>query len=493
MPVEIQVLSGARQGVRVAVDASEFRVGDCPGAEIALDPSQDPAAQGRAVRFSLRSDGWYIQNHGVGSVLLNEQRLSGARRIRSGDVVRMSERGPDLVFHLLSGAAPEPAGRENHATAAHPTALPVDGADSVGRRNRATNGPWIAVAVAGVLLCLVLGVLFTRQPSASQTPVAPQAASPTPPTAQVASDSEKPAPPPAPLPEAKAAEVAAAPAPSKPPAEPVAEIPAPQPAQEASPQEAAKAHWDRLGQAAQKGVLLLAVQETKSGSTWVFASSVAIAENEVLTTATVASELAKFQADAEHWQVWACRDLATEHYPLQDIRVHAGYVRAGDNPQQRIYFDMARITVEGKLPEHLPVATPPTLAALGGGTPLACIGVPHDPDPVDRFQNLAPQVVLGKVFLLTTLPPAGGPRLIHFKASLPPHCYGAPLLDAEGSVVALYAESAPAGAVAGQEVPLHYAVVLEPQLLALGQQGRGSEVWIAPPRSTPPPPPPAQP
>jgi len=102
MPVEIHFLSGARQGARDYIDAKQFRAGDHRGYEVFFDPAIDESAQGRAVLFRLQEDGWHVENVGEGNVLVNNQRVIGSSRIRSGDVVRMSERGPDFSFNLVA-------------------------------------------------------------------------------------------------------------------------------------------------------------------------------------------------------------------------------------------------------------------------------------------------------------------------------------------------------------------------------------------------------
>ena len=49
-------------------------------------------------------DGWYIV-HTTGDIIINHRAVAGPTRIRSGDVVRMSERGPDFSFSIVSSTA----------------------------------------------------------------------------------------------------------------------------------------------------------------------------------------------------------------------------------------------------------------------------------------------------------------------------------------------------------------------------------------------------
>jgi hypothetical protein len=105
MAVEIHILSGARSGARIALDQTEFQVGTDSHCEILLDPRSDPSAKDRSVHLRLTDDGWYIRSTGTGEVLLNQTPIVKETQIRSGDLVRLSELGPDFSFVIMSRAA----------------------------------------------------------------------------------------------------------------------------------------------------------------------------------------------------------------------------------------------------------------------------------------------------------------------------------------------------------------------------------------------------
>ena len=107
MAIEIFILSGSRRGQRLTLDSQQFRVGSDPECEVRFDPQLDPAACDRAAIFRLRGDGWYIQRIGSGEILLNHDPVRKPARLRSGNVVRMSESGPDFSFTIVArtGAA----------------------------------------------------------------------------------------------------------------------------------------------------------------------------------------------------------------------------------------------------------------------------------------------------------------------------------------------------------------------------------------------------
>ncbi len=104
MAVEILILSGVRQGERVVLDATNFRVGTNPDCAVFFDPLLDTTTANRSASFRLMEDGWYIV-HTTGTILINHRAVTGPTRIRSGDVVRMSESGPDFSFRIVAGTA----------------------------------------------------------------------------------------------------------------------------------------------------------------------------------------------------------------------------------------------------------------------------------------------------------------------------------------------------------------------------------------------------
>ena len=98
MAAEIRILSGARKGERLVLDATEFRVGAERQCQVYFDPRLDPAAQHRSVLLRRTNDGWLVSSIGSGEVLLNQAPIVRETRIRSGDLVRLSDRGPDFSF-----------------------------------------------------------------------------------------------------------------------------------------------------------------------------------------------------------------------------------------------------------------------------------------------------------------------------------------------------------------------------------------------------------
>ncbi|MCL4204936.1 MAG: hypothetical protein KJ000_20850 [Pirellulaceae bacterium] len=104
MPVEIAILSGAQQGGRWATEASRVVVGDTDSCDIRFDGDSDSDARGKRGVLLLHDDGWRFENQGSGSWLVNQTTVTPGQdcRLRSGDVVRLSEDGPDLRFTMLT-------------------------------------------------------------------------------------------------------------------------------------------------------------------------------------------------------------------------------------------------------------------------------------------------------------------------------------------------------------------------------------------------------
>jgi hypothetical protein len=170
MPVEIAILSGARQGERWATDAGRIVVGDADACDIHFDGDSDPGAAGKQGLLLQRDDGWRFENQGSESCLVNQSPVppGGDCRLRSGDVIRMSDDGPDLRFTIITareyatriaGQAPShpkppPASSPSLPRPAQSAELPGSASAADSRVPRLTG---IAVAVL-LLVGLVLGL-----------------------------------------------------------------------------------------------------------------------------------------------------------------------------------------------------------------------------------------------------------------------------------------------------------------------------------------------
>lgn len=217
---------------------------------------------------------------------------------------------------------------------------------------------------------------------------------------------------------------------------------------------------------------LLVIEDPKTKAAWPFYGAVIVAERKLLTTATVGVELAKFVHRG--WKIDS-QDSAGQRIAISDIRVHAAYQR--EKPEQQLYFDLAVLSTTEPLGKPVEMASAAELSQLERGQTLTCLAVDHHADPIDRFQQLAPQWYSGKIFALTSLAPgqAGSPRLVHLRGTFADKACGSPMFDDRGHLVALYCEPAPPEG--GSPLQIHYAKVIEPELIELALGPGDESVW----------------
>jgi hypothetical protein len=508
MSVEIQILSGARQGQRLEISAEVFQAGDNRGCEVFFDPQQDPGARSRQASFRLKEDGWYLASSGGGDLLVNERPVIGIARIRSGDVVRLSERGPDFSFHIVarpgttslrlpqSPAQAAPAQAAQAATIEPPQPLPVSPQPATPQPWAASQpgispqpaapamtlsapaaswpqpSPWAVLIGVGVaatcalvfLAGLVVILVLNRGPATPQVVVRPADAAPV--TTAV-------------KPESKVASLPPAPADVK--TEP-ADVNPGLAAVEADPSaiKAPAPITDPVFKPLSACVYLLGVEDPQRHTSWPFASAVAIRNDTLLTSATVAVELARFRQLGMN--CWAHNQPSATRTEIGELRVYLPYQTLSKETDKRLYFDFALITVPGKLPKTAVLAAADALGNLEAGTPLVCLGIPHGDDPINRFQSFAVELSRGKVFAVTTYQPPPGPRrMMHVRAVVSPNIYGSPVFTPDGKIVGVYSEPAPP--LAGQpqaDLSLHYVPVVATEVIQSWLDGRGGDLWVPP-------------
>ena len=145
MAVEILIISGVRRNQRIALDCRAFQVGCDPDCEVFFDPRHDPAAKGRSAKFCLQDGGWYVRCSG-GEMWIGTQRIAGATHVRSGDVIRMSDSGPEFSFHIVAAVKVSPA----NVARAIGIASPRPSGEGSESRLPSPVGRGIAAAAAGV-------------------------------------------------------------------------------------------------------------------------------------------------------------------------------------------------------------------------------------------------------------------------------------------------------------------------------------------------------
>jgi hypothetical protein len=106
MAVELLILSGSRLGERLKFTHDAISIGGGKHWDVCFDAKLDPGATAKRARILADEFGWRIHNDGLGAWIINQDVLppKGAYPLRAGDIVRLSEFGPDLRFNVLPDA-----------------------------------------------------------------------------------------------------------------------------------------------------------------------------------------------------------------------------------------------------------------------------------------------------------------------------------------------------------------------------------------------------
>ncbi|MBN2294853.1 MAG: hypothetical protein JXM70_20665 [Pirellulales bacterium] len=516
MGVEILILSGARQGERLVLDTDEIRAGGTGACDVYFNPADDAAAKGRVALLRRTDEGWSIQNAGNGELLLNQETVSGKTRIRSGDVVRLSDHGPDFTFEIRASRLTPWADTPPQKVSAQPTIqeTPADiqqddvlqsGVESesnlapivLSGRSRRRAVLIAAASGSGVLAVLVLLAAGVFSPAGEgEAPVAA--------TNKVTTESyqqpDAKAPPTvviSPKPETVSQQTTASqqtPVSPKPPVSPDSKTASTQTDTASEATKPPVDPWAKIAGQYDKTVWLLRVIDPAGKFVYPFASATAIDRQTLLSTASVGIEMQKFLDQG--WEVQARNTALKKTVSIGKIRIHAVFATFADDPQKRIYVDLAVLTTRLPLSVIAPMAKAPELAGLDTGNELACVGISHQSDAIKaddiRSQDeLAPKLVGCKLFLRTQFDPesTSSPRLLHLKPSssgnLPANLYGSPIVDRQGRIVAVYAETAAMGE--GKQLRLHYATMIDPAIIerALADREPGekdTKYWVSPTR-----------
>ncbi len=179
MSIELLILSGSRQRESLRFTQPSLTIGGDETCDVAFPPKKDPHAKGQWAKLELDENGWWIHNLGDGPWYINRRILpvEGSAMLRSGDVLRLSDAGPDLRFTLL--ADPKPvirALRQSGPGKITPLVPDVFEAEAIGApsstADEAEAAPsetafsgrlvWLLAFLALVLLMAALGFFATK-------------------------------------------------------------------------------------------------------------------------------------------------------------------------------------------------------------------------------------------------------------------------------------------------------------------------------------------
>jgi hypothetical protein len=104
MAIELLVLSGTRLGERITFDQDAILIGSDRFCDLRFKLRHYPGARNQEVRLLGEDSGWRLHNDGEGLWLVNQTPVpsGGACPLRSGDIIRASEFGPDLRFMITA-------------------------------------------------------------------------------------------------------------------------------------------------------------------------------------------------------------------------------------------------------------------------------------------------------------------------------------------------------------------------------------------------------
>jgi hypothetical protein len=230
-----------------------------------------------------------------------------------------------------------------------------------------------------------------------------------------------------------------------------------------------------------EGAVLL-IQVEKSGQSWPFATCCAVSENAVLTSAREALQLGAWMSDrGSGFKGWVTNPATGLKLAVQEARIYA-VSTTSDKPTDWLYTNFGLVTVQGTLPKTAELAGPDDLAQLAQGKALHAYCYVHEGDlitPEDHFELTG---TTGKILFINVhsdLP--GKPRVLGVKADMPRFPLGAPLVSAQGKVVAIYSDPVAADPKTGSPGAenMHYATVVNPGVIDLWLKKSDSSIWVS--------------
>jgi hypothetical protein len=403
-------------------------------------------------------------------------------RIRSGDLVRLSDKGPDFSVSMLSrlpSAEDRPAARSQSLGSELDDSKGAISAEKMqeGSANgavKATNAPptnrrigvhWVAVAVAAAMTVIIVGyAVFGLRSSPSNIPTA-ETISKLPPESAANREAA-----------VKVEEVSKTVENPKPNLPPTNDLPNDKTILEQEDP------WVVAERKLQKAVYMIQLQQkgTKGDVSWPFATCSAIGDHTLLTTAREATVLAEKQRSGFRIQVV---NLATGFKTaVRSLQVIKEFNDISDSTGEWIYTNLSVLETESAMPDCIPLASPEELRDLQEGMPVACIGYSHGGEKITSFDNYRPGFVRGKIYLIDLPPlPNESAGLLEFRGKIGENMYGSPLVNQRGALIAVYGEDVPAENVAVKD--LHYMTTIDYSLVQSWLRDKDASRWI-PPKSS---------
>ena len=438
-----------------------FRVGRGDSCALRFEGQAAKYASWEHAEFSIGDDGGACVTD-LGSsngTYVDGVRIDNVTTLRGGSIVQIGSKGPRLEVLELAAPRhmPTPISLAAAPTVSTASNLPTNSATT----RLQQRGLVLGLAVA---LLAVVGFLLARKSNSSPPQLRP---APSPVAQTLDPELHDIGEPQSSDPVQAALPVDSHDAPSPPP--PAFTLP---PATSPPPDA-----WSQAKELAASAYRLVVVEDPASQSSWPLAGAVIVGPQTLLTSADVGVELAKFLERG--WLLKVVRDSQDLGVKVDRVRVHAVFQEAA--PEQQLYFDLALISAAERLDGAAALASAAELAEIERGQPLGCIAIDHAGEAIDRFQQLQPEWRLGKTFALTALSAeAGAPRLLHLRGAFSDKSSGSPIFNNRGQLVAIYCEAAPDRDEAHLDRAIHYAKLIEPQLIEQGLAEQESRFWVTP-------------
>ncbi len=180
MPIQLLILSGARRGEQLEFAKESVSIGDERASDVYFSAWKHPGVKGRRAQLVLDEAGWRIQNQGEGDWYLNQSivPMYGASPLRSGDIVRLSELGPDFRFSVVPEPKPPVSKRPAARPAAEAKNRPSDSEETSaspgdGQRTSRAAGWWPAAILGAVALLVILGSFLALRQGETALPPSP--------------------------------------------------------------------------------------------------------------------------------------------------------------------------------------------------------------------------------------------------------------------------------------------------------------------------------
>jgi len=503
MNVEIRTLTGPDQGSRKVLEAKRLWIGETDDCDIQFDASQIPEAAGRCVEIQLTENGWILTNIGSGEIRVNQDFVDDFRQIKPGDVIRLSENGPDFSFGLVRPGVI--MSDETKETGSEHVVIQIFASLWTAASGIVRRHPTAVVGVAGVVLLVLLCLsfnwipwrVFPPQPEVNRPPdVEPI------PTLVLseendyvldyqvrASDPDQVNRPPdvEPIPTLVLSEEndyvldyqVRASDPDQPDTTLHYQLSPSVPDGMTVDPALGRIRWKPTeSQLGESYAVMLTVSEPENPNVvtsvpflvrsvvvkqsqgvkdalyvvtltspdgqqeYPLANAVAVTSNGLITTAVVAHEVQRRKQQG--WNINVVLGSRGIREPVQDILIHQSNRQLAEDPAAQIYVDLAILQVQERQDRVVAeLASEAELEKLEPGYPLRCLIIKHNGEPLTSFDDTEPVFYDGRLHSREQLiPDPHSPIMLHLQAELPKHSHGCGVFNKQDKLLAIFVETA---------------------------------------------------